>query len=182
MSFDQTWAAIPRQQPDKPFRSPWFVSIGAMRQSLATAVFQSIEVGRPVLRATNSGFTAAIDDRGHVVARLPPNLPGGPSGKSEAICTYHDLQPDWSLVSHCRVNMRFDGRRVAAQATAKFVAWIRKTSARSNTGIRDIDARGSLSGFSIPARPTFRDLRECQPDSTMLGTLTYSPDFRSKYC
>ena len=48
-----------------------------MRQNLATVVFRSIEVGRPVRRATNSGFTAAIDDRSHVVARLPPNLPGG---------------------------------------------------------------------------------------------------------
>lgn len=55
----------------------WFASTGAMRQNLAAAVFRGIEVGRPVLRATNSGLTVAIDARGRVVAEIPPDLEGG---------------------------------------------------------------------------------------------------------
>lgn len=55
----------------------WFGSTRAMRQNLAAAVFRSIEVGRPVLRATNSGLTAAIDARGRIAAQIPPEQPGG---------------------------------------------------------------------------------------------------------
>ncbi len=33
---------------------------------------RSLETGRPMLRATNTGVTAAIDDTGRVIAQLPP--------------------------------------------------------------------------------------------------------------
>jgi len=55
----------------------WFYSKRAMRQNLAAAVFRSIELNRPILRATNTGLTAAIDSRGRVVAQLPPERLGG---------------------------------------------------------------------------------------------------------
>jgi apolipoprotein N-acyltransferase len=32
---------------------------------------RSLELGRPLLRATNTGITSAIDHRGRVVAELP---------------------------------------------------------------------------------------------------------------
>ena len=37
-----------------------------MRQHLANAVFRAVENGRPVLRVTNTGITARIDDKGRV--------------------------------------------------------------------------------------------------------------------
>jgi len=37
-----------------------------MRQHLANTVFRAVETGRPVLRVTNTGITAHIDERGEV--------------------------------------------------------------------------------------------------------------------
>ncbi len=53
----------------------WFGDTGAVEQHFAAAVFRAIETRRPLLRATNTGVTAAIDAAGRVVARLPRNRP-----------------------------------------------------------------------------------------------------------
>lgn len=66
----------------------WFGRTGAIEQHFSAAVFRAIETGRPVLRATNTGVTAAVDAFGRVVARAPLQeptvleidvVPGGPS-------------------------------------------------------------------------------------------------------
>ena len=49
----------------------WFGRTGAIEQHFSAAVFRAIETGRPVLRATNTGVTAAVDAFGRVVARAP---------------------------------------------------------------------------------------------------------------
>ncbi len=49
----------------------WFGTTGAIEQHFAAAVIRAVETRRPVLRATNTGITAAIDARGRVVGRLP---------------------------------------------------------------------------------------------------------------
>jgi len=49
----------------------WFGRTGAIEQHFSSAVFRAIETGRPVLRATNTGVTAAVDAFGRVVARAP---------------------------------------------------------------------------------------------------------------
>lgn len=54
----------------------WFGTTRGMEQHFAAAVLRAIETGRPVLRATNTGITAAVDPLGRVVARLPPDRPG----------------------------------------------------------------------------------------------------------
>lgn len=54
----------------------WFAGRGGLEQHVAAAVLRAIETRRPVLRATNTGITAAIGPTGRVVARLPPDLPG----------------------------------------------------------------------------------------------------------
>lgn len=65
----------------------WFGRTGAIEQHFSAAVFRAIETGRPVLRATNTGVTAAVDASGRVVARAPllepavlelEVVPGGP--------------------------------------------------------------------------------------------------------
>ena len=38
---------------------------------------RSLETGRPMLRATNTGMTAAIDERGRINAQLPAYTRGG---------------------------------------------------------------------------------------------------------
>jgi apolipoprotein N-acyltransferase len=50
----------------------WFGDTIALDQHLQIARMRSLETGRPMLRATNTGTTAAIDARGNVIARLAP--------------------------------------------------------------------------------------------------------------
>jgi len=51
----------------------WYGDIGAPGQHLNMARMRAIENGRWVLRATNTGITAAIDPMGRVVAQAPRN-------------------------------------------------------------------------------------------------------------
>lgn len=50
----------------------WFGDSHALPQHLAIARMRTLETGRPMLRATNTGVTASIDHRGRVLAELPP--------------------------------------------------------------------------------------------------------------
>jgi apolipoprotein N-acyltransferase len=49
----------------------WFGDTIALDQHLQIARMRSLETGRPMLRATNTGVTAAIDPHGKVLGRLP---------------------------------------------------------------------------------------------------------------
>ncbi|KAF1052384.1 MAG: Apolipoprotein N-acyltransferase [Burkholderia gladioli] len=50
----------------------WFGDTIALDQHLQIARMRSLETGRPMLRATNTGMTAAIDAHGRVLERLKP--------------------------------------------------------------------------------------------------------------
>lgn len=50
----------------------WFGQSLAIQQHLQIARMRSRELGRPTVRATNTGATAAVDHRGTVLAMLPP--------------------------------------------------------------------------------------------------------------
>ena len=50
----------------------WFGDSIAIPQHLNLSRFRSLELQRPMLRATNTGATAVIDHRGVVTAQLPP--------------------------------------------------------------------------------------------------------------
>jgi apolipoprotein N-acyltransferase len=54
----------------------WFGRSHALPQHLAIARMRSLETGRPMLRATNTGVTASIDARGRVLAALPTHEAG----------------------------------------------------------------------------------------------------------
>lgn len=54
-----------------PSNLAWFEGTWALPQRLQVAQARALETGRPVLRTTNTGVTAHIDDRGRVVAQLP---------------------------------------------------------------------------------------------------------------
>jgi apolipoprotein N-acyltransferase len=49
----------------------WFGNTIALDQHLQMARMRALETGRPMLRATNTGATAAIDAHGRVIAKLP---------------------------------------------------------------------------------------------------------------
>ncbi len=50
----------------------WFGDSHALGQHLAISRLRAIELGRPMLRATNTGMTASIDASGRVLAALAP--------------------------------------------------------------------------------------------------------------
>ncbi|QQC63535.1 apolipoprotein N-acyltransferase [Paraburkholderia ginsengisoli] len=54
----------------------WFGDTIALDQHLQIARMRSLETGRPMLRATNTGMTAAIDANGQVLGRLTPYTVG----------------------------------------------------------------------------------------------------------
>jgi apolipoprotein N-acyltransferase len=54
----------------------WFGRSHALPQHLAIARMRSLETARPMLRATNTGMTAAIDAGGRVIAALEPHTAG----------------------------------------------------------------------------------------------------------
>jgi len=50
----------------------WFGDSLAPQQHLQISRMRALETGRTMLRATNTGVTAIIDERGRVIAQLPP--------------------------------------------------------------------------------------------------------------
>jgi apolipoprotein N-acyltransferase len=54
----------------------WFGRSHALPQHLAIARMRTLETGRPMVRSTNTGVTAAIDASGRVTAMLEPNTDG----------------------------------------------------------------------------------------------------------
>ncbi|WP_323017735.1 apolipoprotein N-acyltransferase [Castellaniella sp.] len=54
----------------------WFGDTWALRQHLWIARMRALETARPVIRATNTGMTAAIDPNGQVRGQLDPAIPG----------------------------------------------------------------------------------------------------------
>ncbi|MDO9386132.1 MAG: apolipoprotein N-acyltransferase [Thiobacillus sp.] len=59
----------------------WFGDSFAPWQHAQMSQMRALETGRMMLRATNTGITAIIDARGHVLASLPPFTTGSLSGE-----------------------------------------------------------------------------------------------------
>ncbi|PSB91718.1 apolipoprotein N-acyltransferase [Candidatus Pandoraea novymonadis] len=49
----------------------WFGNTIAIDQHLQISRMRTLETGRPILRAANTGITAIVDSQGHVIAHLP---------------------------------------------------------------------------------------------------------------
>jgi apolipoprotein N-acyltransferase len=59
----------------------WFGDTEAIPQHLNISRMRTLEFQRPMLRSTNTGATAVIDDRGQVTARLAPFVRGVLAGR-----------------------------------------------------------------------------------------------------
>jgi apolipoprotein N-acyltransferase len=69
-----------------------------LRQHLANAVFRAVETNRPVLRVTNVGITAYIDERGNVSDQLPVYQEGSrvwTVSRSDGSQTFYVKYGDW---------------------------------------------------------------------------------------
>ncbi|MGQ0541271.1 MAG: apolipoprotein N-acyltransferase, partial [Blastocatellia bacterium] len=69
-----------------------------LRQHLANAVFRAVETNRPVLRVTNVGITAYINERGEVLDALPMYQEGTriwSVSKSDGSQTFYVKYGDW---------------------------------------------------------------------------------------
>lgn len=69
-----------------------------LRQHLANAVFRAVETNRPILRVTNVGITAYIDERGNVHDPLPVYQEGTrvwTVSKSDGSQTFYVRYGDW---------------------------------------------------------------------------------------
>jgi apolipoprotein N-acyltransferase len=84
----------------------WFGNTVAIDQHLAISRMRAIEFARPMIRATNTGATAIIDARGHVVRMLPRATRGVLTGEvqgGQGITAYAwwaaraGLWPLWAL-------------------------------------------------------------------------------------
>lgn len=64
-------AAVPAGVLINTSNLAWFGNTIALDQHLQMARMRTLETGRPMLAATNTGATAAIDAHGRVIARLP---------------------------------------------------------------------------------------------------------------
>ncbi|NEX61125.1 apolipoprotein N-acyltransferase [Noviherbaspirillum galbum] len=54
-----------------PTNLAWLEGSAGPEQGLQIARMRALEAGRPILRVANAGITAHIDEKGHVIARLP---------------------------------------------------------------------------------------------------------------
>jgi len=61
----------------------WFGDTLAVDQHLSISRLRAIELGRPMLRATNTGATAIIDHTGRVTEQLPRFTRGSLTGTFE---------------------------------------------------------------------------------------------------
>lgn len=95
-----------------------------LRQHLANAVFRAVETNRPVLRVTNVGITAYIDERGQVHDPLPVYQEGTrvwTVSKSDGSQTFYVKYGDWfawlcTVVTMAMVILSFRRRSAVAEA------------------------------------------------------------------
>ena len=96
----------------------WFGDSFAQPQHLQISRMRALETGRPMLRATNTGMTAAIAPDGEVMAVLPPFTPGA---LKVSIHGYEGLTPyarwgNWPTILLCLAPLALALRRKSRPA------------------------------------------------------------------
>jgi apolipoprotein N-acyltransferase len=90
-----------------------------LRQHLANAVFRAVETNRPVLRVTNVGITAYINERGEVLDATQPYTEDTrvwSVAKSDGSQTFYVKYGDWfawlcTAVSVALIALAFIGKK-----------------------------------------------------------------------
>lgn len=59
----------------------WFGDSHGPHQHMEIARMRAMELGRPMLRSTNSGITALVDERGRMIQQVDPFIPAVASGR-----------------------------------------------------------------------------------------------------
>ena len=108
----------------------WFGHSMALPQHLAISRMRAIETARPMLRATNTGMTAAIDPHGRVTSQLAPFTSG-------ALDT--SVQGMQGATPYIRFGNAPILVLIAALLGAAIAATRRRHGARDSGGIRTID-------------------------------------------
>lgn len=103
----------------------WFGDSFALPQHLQISQMRSLETGRPMLRATNTGMTAVIDPKGRVLQQLAPLTAGTLSATVQG---YRGNTP-YILVGNWAV--------LALGAVMLLAAWV---SGHANRGRKKVDA------------------------------------------
>jgi len=81
----------------------WFGNSIGPEQHLQMAQTRSLETGRPMLRVTNTGITALIDEKGHIVSRAPRGEIFSLNGMAQGFTgsTPYVLMGDSGIVALC---------------------------------------------------------------------------------
>jgi len=103
----------------------WFGDSWALRQHWQMSRVRAIETSRPMLRATNTGATGAIDHRGRDIAQLPPNRVG-------VLDT--TIQGQQGLTPYVRLG---NGLILGISVLILFAAWWRRKSTNTNNTLND---------------------------------------------
>jgi apolipoprotein N-acyltransferase len=106
----------------------WFGNSWALRQHWQMSRMRALETSRPILRATNTGATGAIDHRGRDIAQLPPNRIG-------VLDT--TIQGQQGLTPYVRFG---NGMILGLSVLVLIAAWLRRKSKQSSLHTRDINS------------------------------------------
>ncbi len=87
----------------------WFGDTIAPHQHLQMARMRALETGRYLVRATNTGITAIVDERGRVRRTLPPFVPGVLSGTVQPFggATPYVRTGNWPVLLFCGFSFGF---------------------------------------------------------------------------
>lgn len=94
-----------------PSNLAWFEGSLAITQRLQIVRMRALESGRPILRVTNTGITAQIDNRGVVIASLPEAKEGVLVGTIQPVSglTPYMRMGDWFAVLGSMASLLFFG-------------------------------------------------------------------------
>ena len=95
----------------------WFGDSIALPQHLQISQMRSLETGRPMLRATNTGATAVIDPHGRIQAQLAPFTRGTLAASVQG---YDGLKPFIRIGNYGALLLA--GLMLAAAASARLTA------------------------------------------------------------
>ncbi len=102
-----------------------------LRQHLANAIFRAVETNRPVLRVTNVGITAYINERGEVLDAAKPyteDVRVWTISKSDGVQTFYVKYGDWfawlcSIISLALLYLSFLERKKESKMKHKNFDW-----------------------------------------------------------